>query len=200
VKRLFGARGARFGALLLTCLFAVALSLVSADAKPKRKKPAPEASATRLAPPIRLSQWINTKPLDPRALEGTPRLVEFWAIGSAKSQNSVLAMREIYGLYAKQGLRVLGIHTPESSNERDSSLVAAAVKKHGIGFPVGLDNDSTVFRGFKNKYWPAIYVVDREGVVRATHVGELHVGTRAWRNLCASIERVLAAKPVDRRS
>lgn len=196
MTRSVGVRWTVAGVLLLACLFA--LSSVPGEAKPKRKKPAPETKG--LAPPIRLSQWINTKPLRPSDLEGTPRLVEFWAVGSAKSQNSVLAMREIYGLYGKQGLRVLGIHTPESSNERDSTVVAAAVKRHGIGFPVGLDNDSTVFKGFKNKYWPAIYVVDRQGVVRATHIGELHVGTRAWRNLCASIERVLAPKPEPRRS
>ncbi len=169
-------------------------------AKPKSAKAKKEQSGRRKAPPIEISSWINTKPLRARDLEGTPRLVEFWTFDCVNCQNSVLAMREIYGLYAKQGLRVLGIHTPEFPHERDSSAVAAAVKKQGIGYPVGLDNDFAVFNGFKNKYWPAIFVVDREGIIRATHIGELHVGTRAWRNLCASIERVLAMKKEPRRS
>jgi len=109
-------------------------------------------------------------------------------------------MREIHGLYAKRGLRVLGIHAPEFAREHDSVAVAAAVKQHGIAFPVGLDNDHAVFDAFKNRYWPALYLIDRNGVIRSTHIGELHVGTRAWSNFCAAIESTLVAAPSRRRS
>ena len=170
-----------------------------APKNPKAPK-GPKTTADRhVAPEIDLSRWINTKPLTPADLAGTPRLVEFWTFGCVNCRNTVMAMREIHGLYAKRGLRVLGIHAPEFAHERDSAAVAAAVKAHGIAFPVGLDNDHVVFDAFKNRYWPALYLIDRKGTIRSTHIGELHVGTRAWSNFCAAIESTLAVPPPRRR-
>jgi thiol-disulfide isomerase/thioredoxin len=169
-------------------------------AKRAKSKPPPVSSGLKPAPAIDLKRWINTKPLRPADLEGKVRLVEFWTFGCVNCQNTVMAMREIHGLYAKKGLLVLGIHTPEFPKERDSVAVAAAVREQGIGFPVALDNDYATFRAFKNRYWPALYLLDRKGIVRATHVGELHVGTRAWSNFCAAIEQQLAGKEPPRGS
>ncbi len=161
----------------------------------------PKAPVDRhLAPEINLTRWINTTPLTPADLTGTPRLVEFWTFGCANCRNTVMAMREIHGLYAKRGLRVMGIHAPEFAHERDSAAVAAAVKSHGITFPVGLDNEHAVFDAFKNRHWPALYLIDRRGEIRSTHIGELHVGTRAWINFCAAIESTLASPPLKRRT
>lgn len=153
-----------------------------------------------LAPEIRLTQWINTKPLPPSELAGTPRLVEFWTFDCVNCRNTVLAMRELHSLYAKRGLRVLGIHAPEFARERDSAAVAAAVKREGITFPVGLDTDHAVFNAFKNRYWPAIFLIDRSGKIRSRHIGELHVGTRAWTNLCAAVESTLVVPAPRRRT
>jgi len=180
---------------------AASLLLLAAAAATIAAKPAPRASASgpRKAPAIDLKRWINTKRLAPRDLEGKVRLVEFWTFGCVNCQNTILAMRELHGLYAKKGLLVLGVHSPEFPRERDSSAVAAAVKKAGIGFPVALDNDHVVFDAFKNRYWPALYLIDRQGIVRATHAGELHVGTRAWTNFCAAVESTLVAR-TERRS
>jgi thiol-disulfide isomerase/thioredoxin len=164
---------------------------------PKAKKP---PANRRIAPEITLSRWINTKPLTPADLSGTPRLVEFWTFDCVNCRNTVAAMREMHGLYAKRGLRVLGIHAPEFARERDSAAVAAAVRREGIVFPVGLDNDHAVFNAFRNRYWPALYLIDRKGVIRSTHVGELHVGTRAWNNFCAAIESTLVGAPPRGRS
>ncbi len=167
-------------------------------ARAPRKPKAPVEG--RLAPEINLSRWINTTPLTPADLAGTPRLVEFWTFGCVNCRNTVMAMREIHGLYAKRGLRVLGIHAPEFAHERDSAAVAAAVKSHGIAFPVGLDNEHAVFDAFKNRHWPALFLIDRKGKIRSTHIGELHVGTRAWSNFCAAIESTLATPPPKRRT
>jgi hypothetical protein len=110
----------------------------------------------------------------------------------------VPAVREIQYLYAKRGLVVLGIHTPEFPAERDSVAVAAAAKELGLTFPIALDNDSVVWNAFKNRYWPAFYLIDREGAIRTSHIGELHVKTRAWSNFLASIEEVLEEKKPPR--
>lgn len=167
-----------------------------AEARASRRskaKPGPKASSLQKAPEIDLARWINTKPLRAAELSGTPRLVEFWTFDCVNCQNTVPAMRELHSRYAKRGLRVLGIHAPEFAHERDSAAVAAAVKRMGITFPVGLDTDRVVFDSFKNRYWPALFLIDRAGSIRVRHIGELHVGTRAWKNFCAGVESTLVA-------
>lgn len=177
------------------------VSKASKSSKASRASKASKGPLARgLAPEIKLSRWINSKPLTPADLSGKPRLVEFWTFDGADCRNTVMAMREIHGLYAKRGLHVLGIHAPELPHERDSTAVAAAVKEQGIAFPVGLDNDHAVFKAFRNRYRPALYLIDRKGVIRSVHIGELQVGTRAWNNFCAAIESTLVAAPPRRRS
>jgi hypothetical protein len=65
---------------------------------------------------------------------------------------------------------------------------------------VGLDNEHQVFDAFKNRHWPALFLIDRTGAIRARHVGELHVGTRAWNNFCAAVESTLVTPAPRRRT
>ncbi|HET9950893.1 MAG TPA: redoxin domain-containing protein [Candidatus Eisenbacteria bacterium] len=188
----------RAGAAAAAAILLGLAGLLAIGAKPK-PAPTPKSSGLRVAPPIDLESWINTKRLKPADLDGKVRVIEFWTLGSAHCQNSVLAMRELYGLYAKKGALVVGVHSPMSPRERDSVAVAGAVAKNGIRFPVALDSDRKAFDAFKNRDWPILYLLDRKGVVRATHVGELQVGTRAWNNFRAAVDSVLAWK-TERRS
>lgn len=174
----------------------VTVGLGALGAKHRGAPPRAPSTGERLAPPIDLAGWINTKPLSPADMKGKVRLVEFWTFGNANCQRTILAMREIHGLYAKKGLLVLGIHSPEFPRERDSTALAAAVRRNGIGFAVALDPDRRVFDAFENRAWPALYLVNRKGRIVATHVGELSVGTRAWRNLCAAIDSAFVAREV----
>ena len=184
-------------AVALGVALSMAILLLSgpdADARaPKRSKAKPKAAA-RQAPEIDLARWINTKPLSTAELSGTPRLVEFWTFDCVNCKNTVPAMRELHSRYGNRGLRVLGIHAPEFAHERDSAAVAAAVKREGIRFPVGLDTDRKVFDAFKNRHWPALFLIDRTGSIRVRHIGELHVGTRAWNNFCAAVESTLVVR------
>jgi len=183
-------------ATALSALPAAATSTTPAKKSAKTRAPvrSPEPSGLRKAPAIEASRWLNTKPLRSADLEGKPRLVEFWTFGCENCKRTVPAVREIQYLYAKRGLVLVGVHTPEFPRERDSTAVAAAAKEWGYTFPIVLDNDSLVWKAFANKYWPALYLIDRHGTIRATHIGELHVKTRAWSNLQASIEEVLAVE------
>ncbi|TMQ67557.1 MAG: redoxin domain-containing protein, partial [Candidatus Eisenbacteria bacterium] len=88
------------------------------------------------------------------------------------------------------------VHTPEFERERRASEVARAIERLGVAYPVALDNDYKNWRAYGNQYWPALYVVDRRGVIRYSHVGELHEGTSSWRELLAVIER-LRREPVS---
>ena len=73
---------------------------------------------------------------------------------------------------ATEGLVVIGVHTPEFAFERDPANVRKAVADFGIRYPVALDNDSTIWRAFNNRYWPAHYLADAQGRIRYHHFGE----------------------------
>jgi peroxiredoxin len=67
---------------------------------------------------------------------------------------------------------VLGIHAPEFSYERKLENVMAAVKKYGLTFPVAIDNGFKLWKAYKNRFWPAMYLIDKKGMVRYMHFGE----------------------------
>ena len=74
--------------------------------------------------------------------------------------------------YKEHGLVVIGVHTPEFTFEEDIANVRMAVKERGITYPIAIDNDRAIWRGFANHYWPALYFIDRSGQVRDRHFGE----------------------------
>jgi hypothetical protein len=97
----------------------------------------------------------------------------------------------------RRGLSVIGIHTPEFEAEKVRANVEAEVRKKGLDFPHVLDNDSEYWNALRNQYWPAIYVVDRCGRIRAHAFGEVHSGEDSGRRLEAEIETVLRETVVD---
>jgi thiol-disulfide isomerase/thioredoxin len=179
----------------LAVLFAAAATGETGATAPAKKKTKARASATaagrRPAPDIGVSRWLHTPPLRPADLKGKPRLVAFWTFGCENCKRTVPALREIQFLYAKRGLLILGVHTPEFPHERDSTAVAAAAKELGLTFPIALDDEYVVWKAFKNRYWPALYLVDRSGAIRASHIGELHLKTSACSIFDESVEEVL---------
>jgi hypothetical protein len=68
--------------------------------------------------------------------------------------------------YRDDGLVVLGVHTPEFAFEHDAGLVEQAASARRIAYPIAVDNDYAVWNAFDNHYWPAVYLIDREGIVR----------------------------------
>jgi hypothetical protein len=93
--------------------------------------------------------------------------------------------------YREQGLSVVGIHTPEFDSERVRANVEAAVRKERLDFPHLLDNDYAYWNALGNQYWPAIYLVDRCGRIRARAVGEVHADEPSGRNLEDKIKALL---------
>ena len=99
------------------------------------------------------------------------------------------------GRYRERGLSVVGIHTPEFDFERERANVEAAVRKEHLDFPHLLDNDYAYWNALGNQYWPALYVVDRCGRIRAQAVGEVHAKEESGRRLEAQIEALLSESP-----
>jgi thiol-disulfide isomerase/thioredoxin len=116
--------------------------------------------------------WLNTEALGAAELRGHVVLVDFWTLTCINWLRAQPHVRAWSRAYRGDGLVVLGVHTPEFAFEHDLELVRRATEEREIDYPVAADNDYAVWRAFDNHYWPALYFVDTDGVVRDHHFGE----------------------------
>ncbi|WP_456024678.1 cytochrome c biogenesis protein DipZ [Pseudomonas protegens] len=117
-------------------------------------------------------QWLNSPELNAEALRGKVVLVDFWTYDCINCQHTLPYVKDWAKKYAKDGLVVIGVHTPEYGYERIIDNVRDQVKKLGITYPVAIDNNYSIWRNFDNQYWPAHYLIDAKGQVRYSHFGE----------------------------
>ncbi|WP_455948347.1 cytochrome c biogenesis protein DipZ [Lelliottia jeotgali] len=116
--------------------------------------------------------WLNSPPLDAQALRGKVVLVDFWTYSCINCLRAMPYVREWAERYRDHGLVVIGVHAPEFAFERNLANVQRAVKDLKVTYPVAIDNDFAIWRGFNNRYWPAHYFIDAQGRIRAHHFGE----------------------------
>ena len=116
--------------------------------------------------------WLNSGPLGPAELRGRVVLVNFWTLTCINWLRQEPYVRAWSQAYRDDGLLVIGVHTPEFSFEHDLELVREATAERAIGYPVAVDNDYAIWTAFANRYWPALYFADRDGIVRDEHFGE----------------------------
>lgn len=125
------------------------------------------------APDIRgVEQWLNSAPVDLRSLRGKVVLIDFWAYSCINCQRSLPHVIAWDRAYRDAGLQVIGVHAPEYAFEKEAGNVADAVAKFGIRYPVALDNSLATWTNYRNRYWPAHYLVDASGTVRHIKFGE----------------------------
>jgi len=117
-------------------------------------------------------QWLNSPALNAEDLRGKVVLVDFWTYDCINCQHTLPYVKEWEKKYAKDGLLVIGVHTPEYGYERIIENVREQVQKLGITYPVAIDNNYAIWRNFDNQYWPAHYLIDAKGQVRYSHFGE----------------------------
>ena len=116
--------------------------------------------------------WLNSEPLDPDELRGRPVLVNFWTLTCINWLRQEPYVRAWSEAYREDGLVVVGVHTPEFSFEHDIDRVRLATTERAIDYPVAIDNGYEVWSAFANHYWPALYFVDADGIIRDHHFGE----------------------------
>jgi len=136
--------------------------------------------------------WINSAPLRWSELAGRVVLLDVWTFECWNCYRSFPWLRSVEARFAPRGLSVIGIHSPEFPAERERDNVRAAVKKFELHHPVMIDNDFQYWKALDNQYWPAYDLVDRQRRIRATFVGETHVGDPQAREIESAIERLLA--------
>ena len=116
--------------------------------------------------------WLNSEPLDPAGLRGHVVVVNFWTLTCINWLRQEPYVRAWWRAYRGDGLIVIGVHTPEFSFEKEIDRVRTATTAREIDYPVALDSDYGVWSAFDNHYWPALYFVDRDGIIRDEHFGE----------------------------
>ncbi len=137
---------------------------------------AAELESCGAAPSIRgIDAWLNTPDGAPIALDdlqGEVVLIDFWAYSCINCQRSIPHVVAWDEAYRDAGLRVIGIHSPEYAFEKDAANVAAGARNFGITYPVALDNSLSTWTNYRNRYWPAHYLIDASGTVRHISLGE----------------------------
>ncbi len=149
------------GALIMTCaLFAL---------------PEPSRATPSKAPEfVGISHWINSPPLSMKKLRGKVVLIDFWAYSCINCLRTFPHLNAWYEAYKDKGLVIVGVHSPEFDFGKNLANVKHAVKQFHIRYPVAMDSDMATWRAWNNQYWPAEYLVDKQGRVVLHHFGEGH--------------------------
>lgn len=119
-----------------------------------------------------ITNWIGSTPLTMAGLRGKVVLIDFWTYTCINCIRTLPYITSWHEKYKDDGLVVIGVHTPEFEFEKDTQNVIDAMEKYGIDYAVPQDNDFKTWRAYKNRYWPAKYLIDKNGYVRYTHFGE----------------------------
>ncbi|KAM14882.1 integral membrane C-type cytochrome biogenesis protein DipZ, partial [Mycobacterium tuberculosis 2485AR] len=116
-----------------------------------------------------ITGWLNTpgnKPIDLKSLRGKVVLIDFWAYSCINCQRAIPHVVGWYQAYKDSGLAVIGVHTPEYAFEKVPGNVAKGAANLGISYPIALDNNYATWTNYRNRYWPAEYLIDATGTVR----------------------------------
>ena len=125
------------------------------------------------APEIRgITSWLNSDPLTLAGLRGKVVLLDFWTYSCINCQRTLPYLTGWADTYADDGLVVIGVHSPEFAFERVKENVADNAARLGVQYPIALDNDFETWQAYDQRFWPAHYLIDAEGVVRQVHYGE----------------------------
>ena len=116
--------------------------------------------------------WINGEPFTLSDKMGEVVLIDFWTYTCVNCLRTLPYLKDWHRKYSEHGLTIVGVHSPEFDFEKVPENIALAVSDLGIEYPVFLDNEKETWRIFNNRYWPAKYLIDHEGILRYQHFGE----------------------------
>lgn len=124
------------------------------------------------APEITNKVWLNSEPQRLTDLNGKVVMVEFWTFGCFNCRNVEPYVKAWHKQYVAQGFVMIGVHSPEFSFEHDVENVKRHIREHDIHYAVPIDNDFSTWNRYGNRYWPAMYLIDKKGIIRYTRFGE----------------------------
>jgi peptide-methionine (R)-S-oxide reductase len=130
------------------------------------------ADIARHAPALHKGDWLNAEPTTLENLRGRVVLVDFWTYGCYNCRNTLPTLKKFDADFRDKGLTIVGVHTPEFAREKELANVRTAIEKYGIKYPVVTDANGDSWRAFDIEAWPTVVILDKQGRIRYTHIGE----------------------------
>ena len=125
------------------------------------------------APELTNIIWLNSEqPLRLKNLHGKVVLLDMWTFGCINCRNTIPFLKEWHEKYGQDGLVIIANHYPEFSYEADLENLKEAVKDLEIHYAVAQDNEGITWQAYHNRYWPTLYLIDKRGTLRYSHIGE----------------------------
>jgi peroxiredoxin len=171
------------------CLFSTAFltNQLAADEPQPAAPQAPEFAG--------VSQWLNSNPLTIESLRGKVVVIHFWTFDCINCQHNLPYYSRWRHDFAEKDVQIIGVHTPETTDEADMQQLVSHVKQLGITYPVAVDGDHATWKAYNNRYWPSIYLIDKQGRIRYRWDGELENGDAASDKLIRVKIEALIAEP-----
>ncbi|MFZ0920878.1 MAG: redoxin family protein [Candidatus Dormiibacterota bacterium] len=116
--------------------------------------------------------WLNSTPLTLADLRGKVVLIDFWTFSCVNCVRTIPHLKVLYNAYKQDGFVIVGVHSPEFDFEKVPANVAAAVQRLGVTWPVAIDSEMATWNAYQNQSWPAEYLLDQQGRVAYTSIGE----------------------------
>ena len=152
------------------------------------------------APELSADTWLNASPVRLAELRGNVVVVHFYAFGCVNCVRRLPHYNAWYKQFSRDGLRIIGIHRPETEQERNVDKVKEKAAAAGMMYPIAIDNEGMNWHAWGNNVWPGIYLIDREGFIRHWWYGELNwQGAQSEAFLRSKIRELLKEDPVHKR-
>jgi thiol-disulfide isomerase/thioredoxin len=119
-----------------------------------------------------IDKWLNSAPLRMAEQRGKVVLVDFWTYTCINCLNHLPSVQSWHERFQAKGLLTVGVHTPEFAYEKSTKNVQEAIARLGVRHAVAQDNGYATWRAYNNRYWPAIYLIDKQGQIVYRHFGE----------------------------
>ena len=120
--------------------------------------------------------WFNSAPLQIENLRGKVVMIDFWTFGCWNCYRSFPWLKGVEEKFAGQPFTVIGVHSPEFEHEKNYRSIEKKIAEFGLEHPVMVDNDHKYWKKVRNRYWPAFYIIDKDGYIRSIFIGETHAG------------------------
>lgn len=129
-----------------------------------KPQPAPEFEG--------ITTWFNTEPLRISDLKNHVVAIEFWTHSCGNCHRALPHMQKLSEKYRDENFVLIGVHSPELPTDKDLSSIEKYLKDQRIRFPIAVDNDMMTWQVYGQQYWPTLYLIDKQGMVRSRHIGE----------------------------
>ncbi len=150
------------------------------------------------APELTGANWVNTPrsaPIRLASRAGKVTLLHFWTFGCINCKHNLPSYARLQKQFASQDVAIIGVHTPETSEEGVASNVRARVREYGITYPILIDANHANWNRWNQQFWPTIYLIDKHGRVRYRWEGELEYDNQdGTRKIANAVKELLAEK------